>query len=87
MKLYKLLSGPWSTNNDGAYFKASFRFTFLSIFLTSVTTTFFSTKLVMLCVFFFLNLGKTTTDHLAAKELGYNLVEMNATDTRNKEGS
>jgi len=28
--------------------------------------------------------GKTTTAHLAAKELGYDIVEMNASDTRSK---
>jgi replication factor C subunit 1 len=33
---------------------------------------------------FFAMQEKTTTTHLAAKELGYDLVEMNASDTRSK---
>ncbi|KAI9560967.1 hypothetical protein GHT06_011923 [Daphnia sinensis] len=50
---------PWSTNDDGAYFKAA---------LLSGSP----------------GIGKTTTAHLAAKELGYDIVEMNASDTRSK---
>ncbi|EFX80623.1 hypothetical protein DAPPUDRAFT_318220 [Daphnia pulex] len=50
---------PWSTNDDGAFFKAA---------LLSGPP----------------GIGKTTTAHLAAKELGYDLVEMNASDTRSK---
>ena len=41
----------------------------------------------MLCVtvFFSLSLsGKTTTAHLVSKDLGYDIVEMNASDTRSK---
>ncbi|XP_057372530.1 replication factor C subunit 1-like [Daphnia carinata] len=50
---------PWSTNDDGAFFKAA---------LLSGPP----------------GIGKTTTAHLAAKELGYDIVEMNASDTRSK---
>lgn len=50
---------PWSTNDDGAYFKAA---------LLSGSP----------------GIGKTTTAHLTAKELGYDIVEMNASDTRSK---
>lgn len=31
-------------------------------------------------------LGKTTTARLLAKELGYNVIEFNASDIRNKKG-
>ena len=47
---------------------------------------FLKSKILTSCLFvsLSLNLGKTTTAHLAAKELGYDLVEMNASDTRSK---
>jgi replication factor C subunit 1 len=33
-----------------------------------------------------IGIGKTTTAHLACKEVGYDFYELNASDTRNKSG-
>ena len=54
-----MIEAPWSTNDDGAYFKAC---------LLSGPP----------------GIGKTTTAHLVSKELGFDVVEFNASDTRSK---
>nr|CAD7395463.1 unnamed protein product [Timema cristinae] len=66
---------PWSKDDSGAFFKAA-----LLSGPPGIATIY--KLLVYILVFFFS--GKTTSAHLVCKELGFDIVEFNASDTRSK---
>lgn len=72
------MEGPWAKDDNGSYFKAALLSG--SPGVGKYINCMFVVSFGYICSF----LGKTTTAHLVCKELGFDIVEFNASDTRSK---